>query len=218
MIGRRNPDIGGGCGWVAPRLSAFAGQDLPVAERAAVRLHLRDCAPCRTAAGGWLRAREALREGLQAPVPGIDDAFFARLHRDIVAQERDREPTAASRPLPGRWRRAVAGLAALLLVGAGVWIAQAADGHGLLDRDPVTASPVAGTTRPRPAQAPGARGPAMRALGAEDALWESLDGDPTAEWGDLDADSAGLMGRMKLRTLESAGWPRRKPMDRLTGR
>jgi hypothetical protein len=185
------------CRWIRRRLSAFAGEDLGAVETGGVRLHLRACSTCRAAAGGWLRARRRLQESAAAAAPAsVDDAFFARLHAEVIS-------AVAQEPIPEprdwRWRgRLRIAAAAALLFGLGLWSVQviAPTNPGLLERPALRGE----SGDPESVGA----GTGMRPLGSERGV-------------DLDSDSHGLMGRLRLRTLEQEvlePWRLRPPSER----
>jgi Putative zinc-finger len=170
----------GSCRWAKKRLHAFAGGDLPARAAARLRLHLRECQACRGEASGWLQARKALVDGALCGLPAsVDEAFFDRLHRQVLAEvaaESERSEVARVRT-PAWWRLAAA---AVLLIGAGWWSVQ------LLAPD--------NDLRHRPALPAGGSqsfaGPGLRPLAEQE--WST----------ETDSDGQGLMGRIKLRTLE----------------
>lgn len=183
---RQSEPHGRRCRWTRKRLSAFAGGDLSAGGVAAVRAHLVACPECRCELGGWLRARKALRpDGLDG-VPDVDGAFFADLHADIMARVGEQpmgQVAASGSPVRRRWLAAAA--AAVLLFAIGLWSVQAwSPRHGMLDRSPM---PMAGTAGP-PGHAPGS---GLQPLG----------GDVELSW-DGTGEGHGLMGRLRLRTLE----------------
>lgn len=172
------------CRKVRGQLPWFAGGELAAADAAAVRAHLCACQPCRTEASALVRSVRALRAANDAVLPGVDDAFFARSHRAVlarVAAEADAAGgTAASRAPRLRWLPRVAAAAALFAFG--LWLARPAQVPSLLERPAV--APYLGTgVRAVPWAGPRAMQP--------------LSFDTREE-----VPGRGLMGRLVLRTLE----------------
>lgn len=167
------------CATVRELVPDYVGGDLTTAKAAAVSQHLRDCVECRRLAGSQLAAHQALVRAGERNLPGVDDAMFASLHRDVMA-------AIGQQPVAPRTRslgRAGAVAAAAVLFACG-WFATRPVG-GLADRSPIQAigtgySPSAGPTMLRP-------------LGEDRVL-------PVGT-GFEDA-GMGLRGRLSLRTLE----------------
>lgn len=185
-----SPTAARSCGWAKKRLHAFAGGDLDARTCAQLKQHLRGCPGCRGEAKGWLQARKALVDGALCGLPAsVDEAFFDRLHRQVLAEVASVGPVpAAPAPPFARWRLAAA---AVLLVGTGWWSVNllAPGWSQFRDGPPVVKTSLPGFTTP-----------GVRPLAEED-------------WGD--GGNQGLMARIKLRTLEREMDPaevrRRKP-------
>ena len=167
------------CRWAKKRLDAFPGGDLADRSAARVRLHLRGCRSCRSEASDWLRARKALVDGALCGLPAsVDEEFFDRLHRQVLA-EVAAEPGCGASPRRRAWHRWRLAVAAAVLVGAGWWLVRSlAPENDLLHRAPLA------TGGSLPFSAPG-----MRPLADKEST-------------DVDSEGQGLMGRLKLRTLE----------------
>lgn len=193
-------------------LAAFAGGDLAADRAAIVREHLRDCLACRAEAGSLQRAVRTLGALATAPVPGIDDAWFADQQRRIVAAvereavereavEREAveqeavEREADAAPASARWltgvRWAVPAAAAAGLFLCGWWFVRSDAAGTMLVRPPITTPVSAGPAKAVP-WASGGR-VQLQPLGAE---WSTIDDGAAGGVG------PGMMGRFRLRSLE----------------
>jgi anti-sigma factor RsiW len=106
-------------------LALYAGGDLPVLRRLAVRLHLARCASCRREAEAFRRQGEELREECLSLPEGIGwSALAAEMKANIqlglAAGECVTPPAAAPRRLS--WRAAAALASITLVVVSGWWI------------------------------------------------------------------------------------------------
>lgn len=86
-------------------LPAYLNQTLDAGSRDKVRAHLAGCQRCQQE----LAFLDALREGLQQPLPAANDVALARLMRDIRAEKKQTAPASG-------WKRAFIAAAALVLV------------------------------------------------------------------------------------------------------
>jgi hypothetical protein len=180
------------CRWARKRLDAFAGGDLGGRPAARMRLHLRGCRSCRSEASAWLQARKALVDGALCGLPAsVDEEFFDRLHRQVLA-EVAAEPGCGASPHPRAWHRWQVAVAAAVLIGAGWWLVRMLPQHDLLHRPPLAT----GVRLPSP-------GRDMRPLADKESV-------------DVDSEGQGLMGRLKLRTLELDSEPA-PPSNRRAG-
>jgi hypothetical protein len=191
------------CDSIREALPWFVGCELEPEHMASVRAHLVGCVACRGEASALHQGVARLQRASTAPVPGIDDAFFADLHRSIVARVEtiDAAPVVAR----GSGLRGWLAMAAVLLVGFGFWLGRGGE-SSIFDRPPLT-TPAAFDT---PATVVPWVGPrvTLRPLGNETAADE-----PGA---DLDGQRAGMMARDRLRDLvdEKMVLPRRQVSPR----
>lgn len=109
------------CVAVREQLPWFAGGDLDALAAAAVRAHLIACPVCRAEASALQQSLGALRGLGDAGAPGVDETWFASLHRSTVAAV---AAAAAPAARPARSRRLWVSLAAAVLVGLGFWWSQ----------------------------------------------------------------------------------------------
>lgn len=86
-------------------LPAYLNQTLDAVSREQVQAHVADCQRCQQE----LAFLEAVRDGLQQPLPATNDVALARLMRDIRAEKKQAAPTSG-------WKRAFIAAAALVLV------------------------------------------------------------------------------------------------------
>lgn len=86
-------------------LPAYLNQTLDAVSREQVQAHVADCQRCQQE----LAFLEAVRDGLQQPLPAANDVALARLMRDIRAEKKQAAPTSG-------WKRAFIAAAALVLV------------------------------------------------------------------------------------------------------
>ncbi len=170
------------CAAVRDLVPDYVGGDLAAPMANAVAKHLRDCVECRRLAGSQLAAHQALVRAGERRFPGVDDAMFASLHRDVMAMVAA-APTAPRR----RNGRLGAAAAAAVLFFCG-WIATR-QASGLAERSPIRAT---GTGYSVPLDGPAS----MRPLGENNPL---PFGTPIEDAG------LGLRGRLSLRTLEDTG-------------
>ncbi len=185
------------CAAALAQLPLFVGGDLDEAVSRRVSQHLRDCPPCRRAAGAQLRALRALaRAAAASPVPGVDERWFATMHDEVMQRvARIDAATPGASPMGhGTVRRASAAAAAVVLFALG-WVFARPDG-GLMDRPPIQAS---GGAFPGGCDAAGR---VLQKLGQE-GDWSS--GWPV-NWPIDDTSFTGveLVGQHSLRTLEAA--------------
>lgn len=182
------------CAKVGSWLPGFVGDNLDADAAAIVRAHLRDCVLCRREAAALQQARNALQRLGTAPAPGVDDAWFAELQRDVVAAVGRQAHRVGPRWWEiCRWPLSAAAAAALFL--CGWWLVRDAGPESLLQRPPI-------------ATAVGHTGPAKAVPWSGERLEMLPLGD---EGGVENGVGPGMMGRWRLRTLEghewSTGWP-----------
>jgi hypothetical protein len=186
------------CDSIREALPWFVGSELEPEHMASVRAHLVGCVACRGEASALQQGTARLQRASTAPVPGVDDAFFADLHRSIVARIEtvDAAPVVAQAAGVRGWLV----LAAVLLVGFGFWLGRGGE-SSIFDRPPL-ATPAAfdGPATVVPYSGPRVT---LRPLGNE-----AVEGEPGA---DLDGRRAGMMARDRLRDLvdEKMVLPRR---------
>jgi hypothetical protein len=182
------------CVPVRAMLPLFVGGDLEPAPAKAVRDHLRACAPCRREAGSLLQAVRGLRRAAEAdPVPGVDDAMFARLHDRVMQRVEQMGPAPRRAAFWTLLRRAGVVAAAAALVLGGFWLS--GQGGGLLQRPAIRADGVAAGSSP-----------GLQHLGHED------------RQAAVEPAGLGLMGRLSLRTLEDEQVVLERPFDGSAGR
>ncbi|MBL8732204.1 MAG: zf-HC2 domain-containing protein [Planctomycetes bacterium] len=201
------------CDQVRQLLPWFVGGDLAEARRTEVRAHLAACASCRREASALLRATKALRS-LQLATPRLDEATLGAMHGDILAavqQEAARQEVAVERLVRVRSWFVVA---ALLLVGLGLWVGLERRPSSLRDRPPM-ATPVSVSRPPLAVPYAGPRGEwhllgddsatesdRFGALRGEDREFGAEASRPGFEEGLLDDTvGQGLLGRDRLRPL-----------------
>lgn len=183
------------CAKILPWLPGFVGDDLDADRTAAVREHLHTCVGCRREASSLQQAHQALQRLGPAAAPGVDEAWFAELQRDIV----DRVGRAAERDGP-RWRDAlrwpVSAAAAAALFLCGWWLVRDGGPESLLQRPPI-------------ATTVGHSGAAKAVPWSGQRVQVQQLGD---EGGVENGVGPGMMGRYRLRTLEGHEWPAGWPL------
>lgn len=184
-------------------LPEFVGGDLDAARSAAVRSHLVACSACRREAAALQQSLKALRGGGRDLVAGVDEAMFATLHADVCAAvAAERLPAS---PGSHRWLWFGTLAAASFLLG---WLTMVETRPQALVREPIFRvsdgsmsdgrgdpgrSKHRGDLQPFRTATPAVLHPLGYPGGAED---DVLRGGRGA--------GVGMMGRLRLRTLENA--------------
>jgi len=177
------------CRRVRDELPWFVGGDLPAERERAAADHLRDCCACRRQAAALQQSRKALDEAGRVVPGGVDEPMFTAMQASIVAAV-GREEAGAMRGeaggAPWRWAQVLAAAAMFLF---GWWLVDTEAVSPVFGRPPI-AGPIGGVAKAVPYAGHRVE---LQPLGDE---WKPATG------GAENGVGPGMMGRLRLRTLE----------------